>query len=166
MELSFLYGVLGEVQYSKDKNLIQCHICGRWYRNLCSSHVPRIHEMTAYEYKERFGLCNTWGLVGKDTRKKYSLKKSLSQYWKIKPHGGKISDSPIRLQARRMRSEQWGKIGILGRLALVAKSKKRFKKMLEFRLAGWSYQRLAKHFKYKSVNAFRKKYNYWLHKFG
>lgn len=35
---------------------MQCHLCGRWYRDLASSHLPRGHQLTASEYRELVGL--------------------------------------------------------------------------------------------------------------
>ena len=45
----------GRIRYDANGKVI-CHICGRAYTRL-GSHVKESHDMTAAEYKEKFGLC-------------------------------------------------------------------------------------------------------------
>ena len=45
----------GRVRYDANGKVI-CHICGRAYTRL-GSHVKESHNMSAAEYKEKFGLC-------------------------------------------------------------------------------------------------------------
>lgn len=48
------FGYQGVVLLDEILDRVQCHICGRWYKAL-SGHL-KIHETTATNYKERFGL--------------------------------------------------------------------------------------------------------------
>lgn len=51
-----LYAPRGELACEVDGSAVQCHLCGRWYRDLASSHLPRAHQLTASEYRELVGL--------------------------------------------------------------------------------------------------------------
>ncbi len=46
-----------------DGERAQCHICGDYFGNL-GGHVSQVHGVTPDEYKERFGLNATTGLIG------------------------------------------------------------------------------------------------------
>jgi len=61
------FGYQGVLTYSKDKDRVQCHICGRLYKNV-GSHSKLTHGLTAREYKERTGLAQNTALVGEGTR--------------------------------------------------------------------------------------------------
>ena len=49
------YGYQGVTLYDELLDRVQCHICGRWFKSI-GIHVS-IHDMKAWEYKKRFGLC-------------------------------------------------------------------------------------------------------------
>ena len=51
-----LYAARGELPREIDGSAMQCHLCGRWYRDLASSHLPRAHQVSAIEYRELVGL--------------------------------------------------------------------------------------------------------------
>jgi hypothetical protein len=51
-----LYAPRGELLSEIDGSAVQCHLCGRWYRDLASAHVRWIHQLTASEYRELVGL--------------------------------------------------------------------------------------------------------------
>jgi len=53
-----------EIKAYFDGDKIQCLLCGRWFRGL-GNHVLKIHEITADEYKTRFGLPYNRGLSSK-----------------------------------------------------------------------------------------------------
>ena len=38
------FGELGELAYDPDEDRVQCHLCGRWYRFVGSSHLRRSSE--------------------------------------------------------------------------------------------------------------------------
>ena len=56
----------GKIEYD-ERGFVICHICGRAYIRL-GSHLKETHNMTAAEYKEKFGICNNTKL----TKKSYS----------------------------------------------------------------------------------------------
>jgi hypothetical protein len=51
-----LYAPLGELPTEVDGSAVQCHLCGRWLRQLGSSHVVHAHGVTAAEYRLLAGL--------------------------------------------------------------------------------------------------------------
>ena len=51
-----LYAPRGELCGEVDGSAVQCHLCGRWYRDLASSHLPHAHGLTAAEYRVLVGL--------------------------------------------------------------------------------------------------------------
>jgi hypothetical protein len=46
----------GELPVEDGGGRVQCHLCGRWFRQLGSSHVRHAHGMTAAEYRVLAGL--------------------------------------------------------------------------------------------------------------
>ena len=63
------YGYKGALTYSKEKDMVQCHFCGRMFRNV-GIHAAHKHKITEREYKERVELQYTSALVGEGTREK------------------------------------------------------------------------------------------------
>lgn len=61
------FGYIGVVSYSKEKDKVQCHICGRMFRNV-GSHSALNHKISAEKYKEMIGLGQNTALVGEGTR--------------------------------------------------------------------------------------------------
>jgi len=57
MEVRKGHGYLGVVQYDDTEDKIQCHVCGKWFKSF-ASHI-RVHQLTAPEYKDKFGLRRT-----------------------------------------------------------------------------------------------------------
>jgi hypothetical protein len=47
---------LGELLVDRDDDRVQCHLCGSWFRQLGSTHLPRAHGVTAEQYRELVGL--------------------------------------------------------------------------------------------------------------
>lgn len=103
----------GEIAYDNEGKLI-CHICGRAFKKL-ASHAYNGHGITAYEYKEMFGLNNNQGLIAESTKeilRKHSknnydivvrenlLKKGESSRFK-KGDKGRTKDM-VRLQCRNV----------------------------------------------------------------
>jgi hypothetical protein len=156
------FGEIGRLTFSTDGNKLQCHLCGRYFRNLCSSHVPRIHHMSAYDYKELFGLCNTIGLTGRETKTK-----SAQAHWPALTHhagkharaGGLLSSEPVRLQARLIRGQNSKGKPNRAHVAISENAKQRFELWQQLRSDGASYQEMAKQFRYGSVDGFRKHFS-------
>lgn len=87
------YGYMGTIATTLDKNLVQCHICGSLFEKL-NVHVRLTHNLTASEYKTKFGLAQRTALIGERVRenlsdanyeqfKKMNAKRSeaLKKYW-------------------------------------------------------------------------------------
>jgi predicted transcriptional regulator len=51
-----LYAPRGELRVDAQDGRLQCHVCGRWYRALASTHVSRAHGLSADAYRELVGL--------------------------------------------------------------------------------------------------------------
>ncbi|MBA7662761.1 hypothetical protein ES703_70794 [subsurface metagenome] len=64
-----IYGDVGIVAYDPIEDLLQCHLCGKWFRSL-GTHVQRAHGWTADDYREEFGLNRGHGLICEGTREK------------------------------------------------------------------------------------------------
>jgi len=64
------FGYSGVLRYSKDKDKVECHFCGRLFRAINNGHLMKVHSLTAEEYKEKTGLAQTTALVGEGTRLK------------------------------------------------------------------------------------------------
>jgi hypothetical protein len=52
------YAQPGVVPYDPDTDRVQCHLCGRWMRQLPGPHIALAHGMTSDEYRAMFGLGN------------------------------------------------------------------------------------------------------------
>jgi hypothetical protein len=50
---------------------IECLLCGKQYKSL-ATHIQRIHNVSVDDYKIKYGLPFSIGLVAEETRKKYS----------------------------------------------------------------------------------------------
>lgn len=55
---------------TNESDRTRCRICGKTFNGL-SRHVYAAHNMRAVEYKDRFGIPRTAGLVSDETRKKF-----------------------------------------------------------------------------------------------
>jgi len=64
-----MFGSLGVLETDGFKN--QCHICGRWIKGL-GSHIRRIHDMTADDYRESFELRVTQSLLAEESSERLS----------------------------------------------------------------------------------------------
>lgn len=51
---------------------MQCHLCGRWFKAL-GTHLYKKHEITADDYREKFGLRYTTALVSECTHDRLSI---------------------------------------------------------------------------------------------
>lgn len=69
------YGFEGVLTVSNEETHIQCHLCGRFYTSL-AAHVQHTHKMKAKDYKRRFGLRLTKGLVSPKYSKQMKLTNS------------------------------------------------------------------------------------------
>ena len=49
------YAPLGELPVDDEAGVVQCHLCGGWFRQLHHAHLGR-HDFTVDEYRETFGL--------------------------------------------------------------------------------------------------------------
>ncbi len=81
---------------------IQCLLCGRWFDNSGSSHLIRIHGVTADDYKKRCGIPWGRGLIGTICREKnVILMKKLIAEGKMNPNvKGKRSGFKRKLKSR------------------------------------------------------------------
>lgn len=62
------YGYSGVLKYNKERDMVQCHICGRIFRSL-GCHIFKVHNLSAHDYKIKTGLQQKTALVGEGTRK-------------------------------------------------------------------------------------------------
>lgn len=124
------FGYIGAITQSKDGEKIQCHICGYFFANL-GAHVRMMHEQTAREYKYKFGLRITQGLVSPVERMKmqnrYNDKAraaaskgiaSIRKKWADEPWdtGGDVWSSQTRNEKGMCRAQTLAKIKHLAEL--------------------------------------------------
>ncbi len=60
------FGYMGCLMQTKEKDKLQCHICGELHGHL-STHI-RKHGLRAREYRKRFGLCWNTSMVSEKIR--------------------------------------------------------------------------------------------------
>lgn len=82
------FGYYGALSSSRDGNFVQCHICGKLFKDL-GSHVRQKHRMPLSEYREKFQLAYTTSLISeseRERRKNGTLEwlKNMSEEEKIK----------------------------------------------------------------------------------
>lgn len=70
---------IGEITFDEQGFPI-CHVCGRAYKKLLM-HVYQKHDMSEKEYKEKFGLDRTKGIVADSTKRK--LQKSVKEHYNL-----------------------------------------------------------------------------------
>ncbi len=64
------FGFQGVLLHDAEEQLIQCHVCGEWFRSL-SSHIKLHGFPRTRDYKDEFGLAHDTALVCEETRNKY-----------------------------------------------------------------------------------------------
>lgn len=71
-------GYYGAIQVTLDGEKIQCHMCGKLFKNL-SFHIRNVHFVNAKEYKSFFQLARTTALVSEAERNR--LKENAMRRW-------------------------------------------------------------------------------------
>jgi len=117
------FGVLGDVFLCNDGTLIQCHLCGRFFRRLASGHIQRAHEMEPDDYRRVFELRHMQPLQALDLsaqqasemrrriRTDESLRRGMAQAHEMARRGELVEYSraragqPMRLQRRELALE-------------------------------------------------------------
>ncbi len=61
------YGFMGVITTNEEQTHVQCHICGYYFESL-GSHVQHTHKMKAREYKEKYQLRISRGLLAPKAR--------------------------------------------------------------------------------------------------
>lgn len=56
------HGYLGVLSQTDNRQFIQCHVCGKWFRTITKNHLDG-HNTTKQKYCERFGLYSSKALV-------------------------------------------------------------------------------------------------------
>ena len=155
-----MFGNLGVIKYLGNK--VQCHVCGKFFKAVCSSHAIRIHGLSAYQYKKEFGLCNTYGIVSKETSRKYAIALRPNLTYPPNRAGGCYNKEPKRLQTKLIMKRifdphRWDK----HKLSLRKSALKRYYLTLELRKSGLSHKEIARLYGYKnaktSINSFYKR---------
>lgn len=113
------YGYMGVVSYSKERDKVQCHVCGRLFKNV-ASHSRFTHELSASAYKTKFGLDQGTALVGEGTRQllitAHKDTESFGLKWKtredVREHMKSMSDKADRSKNGRWSLERRNKHGL------------------------------------------------------
>jgi len=85
MKVATGYGFQGVLMQDDARRLVQCHICGKWFKKIASKHIKCKHGITVEEYKDQFGLFRKTGLVSDET----SLRLTVACLKNKKPFGNR-----------------------------------------------------------------------------
>lgn len=66
------YGYMGVLLYDNSTGLIQCHVCGEFFKAIRQSHLLN-HNTTINEYRKDYGILQSTALVSEETRSKCIL---------------------------------------------------------------------------------------------
>jgi len=55
--------------FDEEKDLLQCKICQKWFKNL-GLHIKREHGTELNDYKDKFGIDRSIGLINNELREK------------------------------------------------------------------------------------------------
>lgn len=91
------FGYQGILLLDEQEDLVQCHVCGDWFRHL-GGHL-RVHETTARAYKKTYGLRNNTALCNEKIRVK--LVKQMKRW--TKNNRDKILANARKARATRRR---------------------------------------------------------------
>ncbi|WP_438454942.1 MucR family transcriptional regulator [Vreelandella venusta] len=74
------FETIGELEAYTGGPQIQCLECGKWFKSL-ATHLPRIHDMSHDDYRQKWGIPKRFALAGTATREKLSeqLKEAISK---------------------------------------------------------------------------------------
>lgn len=61
------YGYYGALQVTKDKEYLQCHVCGELFKSV-ATHINYRHKMNSEEYREKYDLAYQTALVSEAER--------------------------------------------------------------------------------------------------
>lgn len=97
------YGYKGVLMYSKERDRVQCHLCGLMFRSITESHTLHIHGITIKEYRKLTGLADTTRLIGEGTREKLIKNYNIRPMVPIKdrPEDFKISKKTLVASNKR-----------------------------------------------------------------
>lgn len=97
----------GEITYDY-RGYPVCHICGMAFEKI-GTHVQAKHNISVYEYKECYGICNKTSLTSERyhyVNGQYDRTKNLTQMGSLNPSMKIRKDREVRLQERNMMSER------------------------------------------------------------
>ena len=80
------YAPIGEMRYAGDR--AQCHLCGRWLKQVGGIHTRAAHDMTAAEYRELFHLPRVVSTAAPDTsaRKRVTMLEQIATGQRVQPY--------------------------------------------------------------------------------
>lgn len=64
------YGFMGVLMHDAEEQLIQCHLCGKWFRTL-NNHIATHGFANASHYKNEYGLSQSTALLCEDMRNRF-----------------------------------------------------------------------------------------------
>ncbi len=102
-EVTPVFGELGVLAVD-DEERVQCHACSRFFRTL-NSHIQRVHELTADEYRAAFGLNRGTALAAPAYRSRMREhgRRVLAPYWPLAADFARSQTPEQRAAQRGMR---------------------------------------------------------------
>lgn len=75
------YGVLAQTD---NREFVQCHECGIWFRRLSAGHLEKFHKLSVQEYRKKYGILVQTGLIADafSYKKEESARKFMFENWK------------------------------------------------------------------------------------
>ena len=99
------YGFQGVLLRDKSNDKVQCHVCGKWFKDL-SMHAIKAHGyVRAENYKKEFGLPKNFGLTARSTSRKKSDALEGVKEFKYKDKNPRKMDNLIMKKDKEMKAK-------------------------------------------------------------
>lgn len=106
------FGEIGELAYDPAEDLVQCHLCGAWFRLLAGPHLTRVHVWSATEYREAFRLLSTEALCARSLSERQRANGRRRVASGEPPVGARVSGEERRNAFARRRFARWRSLGV------------------------------------------------------
>ena len=74
------YGFQGVLLQDESRQFVQCHNCGEWFKSITGGHLKTCSGLSGREYKQKYGLYLTKGLISDEVHKKFTDNIVLNHY--------------------------------------------------------------------------------------
>lgn len=106
------FAPLGELIYDPVEDLVQCHLCGGWFRLVAGPHLSRVHGWTASAYRETFRLLNTEALCARGLSDRQRANGARRVGSGETPVGARVTIDQRRTMFAERRFPRWRSFGV------------------------------------------------------